>query len=317
MDFTKLQLEKELESQQKLDSDLIFQSFLSDSSKAVGENTSKAVANIRMKNIPAYFFKVEYQMLEREFYDGIRAVRSGDQELAAKQKSSVKDYSFDDFEIKDVSFYKNSICKYEIKKTIKIKQCPSCKGEKTGDCPVCRGEGKKPCRRCKGNKYIVCPDCEGKKGKYNSNGDWIYCKKCESSIRRGIIPCPVCHGDGKVRCSNCNGKGIVECQDCEGKGKVTTFIGVKDSYHAEGSSEPYFLYHTSVPENLKNILEKRKIPLKTEESVIDLEDTPENIISALNTSEYLSEIRSHIENEISQNNQDNSKIIKIRTQVYQ
>jgi DnaJ-class molecular chaperone len=67
-------------------------------------------------------------------------------------------------------------------------------------------EGYDPCPVCHGTKQdvligrITCPDCRGKKMKWNQNGSYSKCNRCD---KNGTIFDPIW-----VECSSCKGSGI-------------------------------------------------------------------------------------------------------------
>lgn len=85
--------------------------------------------------------------------------------------------------------------------------CQTCKATGTVTCMKCHGKGYEVCPRCSGSGMESCRHCNGAGTVPGPNGQ--------------NIPCPVCHGQGRVSCSLCQQQGRISCKTCAGRGVTT------------------------------------------------------------------------------------------------
>ena len=317
MDLSKLYYEKELEAQDKIDADRIVSAWIADASKSADVDASKSFSNIKMKNIPSYFFKFEFQKVVRTFYEGEKAYTSNIDIPPVPLNSPLESFTFDGVQLRDVSF-DDLPASFDgtIAKTQKICECSDCRGLGSSLCPQCKGAKRGRCPDC-GNRrgFELCPDCRGENGKYDSNGKWRVCKRCNG---QGEITCRRCNGTGEVNCPTCKGQGRLICKTCNGTGKTIKYIGVKDEFSLidpfEGETEssskqsdlgaskaahgfrnwlarPMIYYHASVPKKLQeqlegnsndsDLLENRLYAYTDGEPIVDSVDKPSLVKDSL------------------------------------
>ncbi|MCB1783514.1 MAG: hypothetical protein KDI13_05910 [Alphaproteobacteria bacterium] len=85
-------------------------------------------------------------------------------------------------------------------------------------CPACRATGTISCRRCGGKGMELCPECRGSTS--------VTCTQCHGGQQiqgpqGNKIPCPTCHGRGKMSCRYCRQSGRVQCKVCRTRGETT------------------------------------------------------------------------------------------------
>lgn len=339
MDLSKLYYEKEqreFDAQEAIDIQNIVEGWMNDAAKATGHDSSKTFSNIKMKSVPAYYFKFNLQILEREFYENKRPATTNDVSSNPKKKYRLEDFSPDEFPIEDIPLDERKDSDHSIIKTHNIYDCPKCGGAGRFKCPECKGakRGTKYCPKCRLHRgFEECPSCYGKGGRYLSDGSWKECRTCHGKKE---ITCQMCHGDGIIEldCPTCEGKGYLVCETCEGNGRMIKYIAMKDSYFPETSPEnSELLYHDSIPEELKSILygdsdnpeniDKRLLALAQEDPVIDAEEKMNKLISSLtterltNVKERLDKIRDSNEYSLVREGENTcQKITKINTKIY-
>lgn len=100
--------------------------------------------------------------------------------------------------------FRDSVTKYDVPFTSKIKRCDECDGRKRVECEECEGEGRKQCHQCHSSGKVTRghgdEEREENCGKCNGRGD-IDCefRDCRGEeCKRGTICCPQCTGFGQM-----------------------------------------------------------------------------------------------------------------------
>lgn len=119
--------------------------------------------------------------------------------------------------LKKIEFYSFETSKVvAIEGTLKEVSCSECNGTGIEKCKKCGGKGNVKCGYCMGKGVVTCKKCDGK-GTITIEIKVKISEKKEKK-KRFTIPCPECHGTGKVICPECAGIGLVRCDNCKGSG---------------------------------------------------------------------------------------------------
>lgn len=335
MDLSKLYYEKELDAQQKLDADRIVEGWGADGSKVIGRDVSKEFTNIKMKSVPAYLFKFEFQKVERHFTKEERAYK-GERDFP-QNPLGLHDVSFDEYALDDIPVSENAVRPEEddtvmrLLDTLALHTCPDCKGQGKRTCKKCGGRGWVPCSNCRDSGRIGYIKREIKQyqsvpGTGHSNwrlgpegGTWEY------------VDCPKCvysqYGRGKQKCSCDN--GIEKCSRCKTTGKVVTFIGRKDRY-APVSLSSTTLWHEAISDRLKAHMNSNDLLSYAEPMPLNDSDEALDAVGGLLAAKGLTAVRekydemlavAHEQNDGDAYTEDDterilSKITKVRVRVY-
>lgn len=85
--------------------------------------------------------------------------------------------------------------------------CRNCSAKGVIRCQRCAGKGMEPCTECRGSGMAMCIQCRGGQQIVGPQGN--------------KIPCPTCHGRGKMSCRTCQQSGRIQCKVCRTKGETT------------------------------------------------------------------------------------------------
>ena len=336
MDLSKLYLEKEYTTQEQAAAERIITSWADDLSRTIEKKDTFIFKNIKCIELPAYYFKFDFQLGTRTYYKEERAYTG--REDIPQTPATLDTFGFNTAKLPDVSVedtYDNDSRMFPGSHI--LYKCPTCRGEKGTVCSTCRGEGTEPCPKCKNSPdpgYIRCPNC---KDGWQSDGS--RCGRC----RGGWLACPQCRGSkhpGVITCRTCNGNGEVSCRRCNGSGKVVEYVALNQSFEPLKDSKYYkCLWHITVPNALKILLTGGRADVKLNTSMLraysesnsieDSEDIPSEVFNAFNKHQLYSlrdkykELLDEVINIYEVNNDfskgvdrfTSKKITKVRTQI--
>lgn len=259
-------------------------------SKATSKNDEFKFSNIKITEMPAYYFQFDFQIGKRTYSIKEKPYSSGNE--IPNNPISLKDFSFKNGILPDIPVQEEY---YDDSKWFPDSQtlyrCPICRGEKNKECPDCNGTGIEQCPKCKGSPapgYIRCTNC-----KDGLRSDGSKCNDC----RDGWIVCPQCrgssHGNGRITCRRCKGVGDIRCSRCNGSGKVVEYVALEEYFEPlEDAKYSHFLWHDLIPTELKDILTGNSVDaVKSScffkaysnlEPIFDAENKPNEVFNTFN-----------------------------------
>lgn len=151
MDLSKLYLEKEYTTQEQAAAEGIITSWADDLSRTIEKKDTFIFKNIKFIELPAYYFKFDFQLGTRTYYKEERAYTG--REDIPQTPATLDTFGFNTAKLPDVSVedtYDNDNRMFPGSQILYR-------------CPTCRGEGIEPCPKCKDSPdpgYIRCPNCK-------------------------------------------------------------------------------------------------------------------------------------------------------------
>lgn len=92
-------------------------------------------------------------------------------------------------------------------------ECSTCRAKGTIQCQRCAGKGYEQCTLCKSSGMAICTQCRGGQQIVGPQGQKIPCPTCHG---RGRMSCPQCNQSGQIQCTVCRTKGFTTCAACQG-----------------------------------------------------------------------------------------------------